>query len=93
MAVIARDKNVKKAKGKFPKNKERIRLKKVKPHVNKAFLGYIKDQYKIIKKTKPDLICLGYDQKADIKQLRQLKIQIKRLKSYYPHKYKSSKLQ
>jgi len=92
IAVIARDKNVKKIKAKLPKNNEKIRLNKVKKHVNKAVLGYIKDKYKILKKLKPDIICLGYDQKTSLKDLKKLKIPIKRLKPYKPHKYKSSKL-
>ncbi len=90
--VIARDKTVKKIKGKLPKNNEKKRLKAVRKYADKTVLGYIRDKYKVIKKFKPDLICLGYDQEASLKDLRKFNIPIKRLKAHKPHKYKSSKL-
>ena len=92
IAVVARDKTVKKVKGKVPKHSEKIRLKNLKPHVDKVVLGYINNKYKVIEKYQPDVICLGYDQKYFLEGLKQFKISVRKLKSYYPSKYKSSKL-
>ncbi len=92
IAVVARDKTVLKVKGKEPRNNEKKRLAAVRKHVDKAVLGYIWDKFKVIKKLKPDVICIGYDQKFFIDELKKLKIPIKKLKPYKPHKYKSSKL-
>jgi FAD synthetase len=92
IAVVAKDKNVKNIKGKLPKNKEKIRLSEVKKHSDKAVLGSLTDRYKVIKKLKPDIICLGYDQEADLKKLKEFNIPIKRLKPFKPHLYKSSKI-
>ncbi|MFC1662596.1 adenylyltransferase/cytidyltransferase family protein [Patescibacteria group bacterium] len=98
--VIARDKTVKKLKGFWPNDKERTRLSRMAklPVVQKAILGdhNLNHKYLVIKKLKPDLICLGYDQKYFIKGLvpaikkYNLKVKIIRLKSYQPRKYKSS---
>ncbi len=92
IVVVARDKTVEKVKGRKPLSNEKKRLKTIRKYVDKAVLGYIRDKYKIIKLFKPDVICLGYDQKASLKDLKQFKIPIKRLRSYKPHEYKSSKL-
>jgi len=92
IAVVARDKNVFRIKGRFPKHNEKERLRKVRKYVDKAVLGFIYDKFKVISLLKPDIICLGYDQKADIKSLRKFKIPIKRMKAYKDHKYKSSKI-
>jgi len=92
IAVVARDKTVKEIKGRFPRNNEKKRLQKVKRYADKAVLGYIKNKYKVISRFKPDVICLGYDQKEFIKGLKRFNIKVKRLKAYKPHKYKSSKL-
>jgi FAD synthetase len=92
IAIVARDKTVLKIKGKLPRDNELKRLKKVQKEVDKAVLGFIYDKYKVIKKFKPDVICLGYDQIVDLEKLKKFKIHIKRLKACEPHKYKSSKL-
>lgn len=92
IVVVGRDKTVKKIKGRFPRRRECRRLAELIPYADKVVLGSLKDRYAAIKKYKPDIICLGYDQEADIENLKKFKIQIKRLKSYMPHKYKSSKL-
>ena len=100
IAVVARDKNVKKIKGKNPKNKEIKRLLNIAllKIVDFAVIGNIKDPYKIIEEYKPSTICLGYDQnsytdklKEELKK-RKLRTKIIRLKAYKEHKYKSSKL-
>jgi FAD synthetase len=100
IVVVARDVNVKKIKGRRPKFSERIRLKNIKKIkiVDKAVLGDIKDYFQVIKKEKPNVICLGYDQRMRVLQLKArlkklgLKMKIFRLKPYKPQIYKSSKL-
>ncbi len=95
--VVARDKNVKKIKGQPPKFKEKQRLNNIRgvKLADKVILGDLRDPYRVIKKEKPEIICLGYDQKEFTKDLRNLfpRIRIIRLKSYKPNIYKSSKLE
>ncbi len=49
----------------------------------------------MVKKIKPDIICLGYNQGGKIKNIRQdikrhgLSTPLIRLKAFYPKKYKS----
>src|SRR4030042_2497857 len=96
--VVARDNTMKQLKKRAPINNERKRLNNIKKTniANKVVLGYIKNKYKIIQKTKPDIICLGYDQKHFVSGLRKelkrlnLKTKIIRLKPYKPKAYKSS---
>lgn len=101
IAVIGRDQTVKKIKGRSPKNKELKRLTNLKnlKIAEKVILGSLKDKLAAIKKYKPDIICLGYDQKyftynlkRELKKINLAKIKIIRLKSYKPEKYKSSLL-
>lgn len=92
VVVVARDINVKKNKGHWPKQSEKTRLKNIQKlkFVNQALLGY-KDwqkRYQIITQIKPDIICLGYDQK--IKKMRNIKMI--RLKPYRANIYKTSLL-
>jgi FAD synthetase len=99
ITVIARDNTVEKLKKHLPFFTEKQRQKNLRQTgwADKIFLGDKKDYFKIIKKIKPDIICLGYDQKFFIKDLKRrvgewgLKIKIIRLKSFCPKKYKSSK--
>ncbi|MBI5022821.1 MAG: adenylyltransferase/cytidyltransferase family protein [Candidatus Magasanikbacteria bacterium] len=99
IAVIARDSTVEKLKKHAPYFTAEQRQKNLRQTgwVDKVFLGDKKDYFKIIKKIKPDIICLGYDQKFFIKKLKRqivewgLKIKIIKLKSFQPKKYKSSK--
>lgn len=95
---VARDINVKKIKKRQTVHNERVRLKNIKALkiVDNAVLGGKKNYLNHIIKEAPDIIALGYDQiayvqalKNDIKR-KNLKIKIKRLKAYYPKKYKSS---
>lgn len=99
IVVVARDKTVTEVKGREPRNKEEERIK-VLCNSNlgdKIVLGNLGDKYAVIKKYQPDVICLGYDQKAFVEKLkRKLKefeldrTKIIRLRSHYPKKYKSS---
>lgn len=96
IVVVARDLNVKKIKGHKPVNNELCRLAKIKIQkiVNKAVLGDKKNFYTAIRKFKPNVICLGYDQKFFIANLKKEfpKIKVVRLKAFKPHLYKSSKI-
>lgn len=74
IVVVARDSSVQELKHKMPSHseKERVRAIKKNPLVNRAVLGDSKlGRYGVIKKHKPDLICLGYDQKPLEKDLKQ----------------------
>lgn len=99
--VVARDKTVLKTKRKLPRNNEKARLQTIirSGLANEAILGGLTDKYKIIKKYRPDIICLGYDQQAFTEKLEdKLKeynlpdTKIIRLKPYCPEKYKTSKI-
>jgi len=98
--VIARDATVKRVKGKYPVNSEGDRLNIIRSldYVDKVVLGDKKDVYTVIVKLEPDVICLGYDQKAFTDNLKEKLIQkglnprIVRLEGFKPEVYKSSKL-
>ena len=83
-------------KCKTPKLSLRQRLTALRgePLVDKAVPGDItQGSYKVVLREKPDIICLGYDQKAlgaDIARAlkaKELKIGLKILKPYKPDKY------
>jgi len=94
--VVARDVNVLKIKGRPPRLDEKKRMQKLKNAGVADFVlpGEISDFYKWITIYKPDIIGLGYDQKADIDELNRKFPDIKmvRLKAYKPEKHKSSLL-
>ncbi|MBU0727514.1 adenylyltransferase/cytidyltransferase family protein [Patescibacteria group bacterium] len=94
--VVARDRNVKRIKGKNPKfnEKERLEIIKKKEIVDKVLIGHAKDFYHWINKFQPDVIGLGYDQKANIDDLKRTfpHIEIIRIDALEPEKYKSSLL-
>jgi len=94
---IARDKNVKKIKNKKPKlsEKERFNLVKKCNLVNRVVLAGKSNYLEHILKEKPDIIGLGYDQKAYVKELKNdlnkknILIKIVRLKPYKEKIYKN----
>ncbi len=102
IAVVARDRNVLKLKGHLPQQAEKERMRKVRAALKKlgipgkAALGNLRSQWLVLKKYRPTVIALGYDQRIDLKKLKselveaRLFCRIKRLKSYQPEKYKSS---
>lgn len=101
IVVVARDRNVKIIKKRLPAYKEAVRMKKIEETglADKVVLGNLYNKYNIIKKHKPDIIALGYDQAVNIFDLRKnlLKfglsnVKIKRLAAYNPQVYKSSKI-
>lgn len=96
IVVIARDNTVKKIKHRLPVNSQKDRQKLVSELkiVDQAVLGDSVNPMKVIKKFKPVAVCLGYDQKAFVKELKSTfpDLKIVRLKSYKSKFYKSSKL-
>ena len=100
IVIIARDETVKKIKGKHPDLNERKRLKIVKKSgiADKVILGSHEDKHKVLRKFRPDIIALGYDQFVFTQRLEktlidlQLNATIHRLEAYYPQVYKSSLL-
>ncbi len=98
--VIARDKTVLEVKGVLPKNNENARLETAQESnlVDETVLGNLGDKYAIIKEKRPDVICLGYDQKfftnkleEKLKEFNMEDTVIVKMRSYHPEIYKSSK--
>lgn len=95
---VARDVNVKKIKGRLPifNEKKRVEYIKALKLANKIVLGGLKDPWPHIKKEKPDVIALGYDQGSFVGDLpkelhkRGLKTKVVRLRAFRPEVFKSS---
>ncbi len=101
IVVIARDATVLKVKKRRPLNSENKRLKTIIETglADKVLLGSLSDKYAVIKKYKPDVICLGYDQKFFVDDLREKlnefglqKTMVEKMKPFKADIYKSSKL-
>jgi FAD synthetase len=98
IVVVARDDTVRKVKGQKSQHNERRRLKDVNQceFVHKAVLGNSDDKYKVIRKYKPNVIALGYDQFVFTYGLKQLFIKEKlstrivRMQAFSPDTFKSS---
>ena len=96
---IARDNRVIKIKGRKPINNEKMRTILVSAirYVDFTVLGSKGDIFGIVKKIKPNVITIGYDQTHQINELKKrvkinnLNIKIKKLDSPIPH-VKSSDL-
>ena len=96
---IARDNRVIKIKGRKPINNEKMRTILVSAirYVDLTVLGSKGDIFGIVKKIKPNVITIGYDQTHQINELKKrvkinnLNIKIKKLDSPIPH-VKSSDL-
>lgn len=94
---IARDKNVLKIKRELPILNERKRISLVKKCilVDKVVLSGVKNHITHIVKEDPDIIALGYDQKAYVKNLEKdlklkgVNVKIVRLKPYKETIYKN----
>jgi len=94
---IATDERVKKIKNKKPLNNEKRRAELVSSirYVDYALVGSKKSIFNTVKKIKPDIITIGYDQKHNITKFKKLagknnmKIKIVKLDSPIP-KVKSS---
>ena len=100
VVVVARDETSANFKGKKPVHNEKDRLEAVRmlKIVDEAVLGNTGNIFDIIEKIKPDVICLGYDQKVQKQEVedelkkRGIKADVVRLDAYMPNLYKSSKL-
>lgn len=94
--VVARDKNVKKLKGRLPHftETERCEVLRKTGLADQVVLGNEDYFYQCLVDHKPDVIGLGYDQHADLDQLakRFPAIKVVRLKAMKPHVFKSSLL-
>lgn len=98
VTVVARDATVKKVKGEYPDNNELVRKRAIEESDidTKVVLGNIGDKYEVLRKFKPDIICLGYDQYTFTQKLQKelidqkLDAEIVRLKPYKPDVFKSS---
>lgn len=101
IVIVARDKTVKNIKGRLSQNNECDRLQIIKKSnlADKIILGSLTNRYAVIKKYQPEVICFGYDQKVNLKELKEKLIEFDlretgliKLNPFYPEKYKSSKL-
>ena len=101
VAIVGRDVQAREHKGKTPLLKERQRLVRVARQalVDRAVLGdKSSGEYRVLSKIKPDIICLGYDQKKLRKDLKRWMkergstIPIYILKPHKAHLYHSSLL-
>ena len=99
IVVVARDKTSERIKGKKPMHTERERLEQIRTLeiVDEAVLGRHGNIFEIVEEIKPNVICLGYDQKVLKQELedelkkRNIKCDVVRIDSYMPNVYKSSK--
>ena len=94
VVVVARDENVRRIKGRGPDHSEEERRMRVEALgiAAQVRLGYPgKDFLRIVAEIQPEIIALGYDQKAPpgLKEAFP-QIQIVILEPYHPEKYKSS---
>lgn len=97
---IARDSNVFKIKGRKTRLSEKSRVELVKNSkiVDKVVLSGVKNHLPHILKESPEIIALGYDQKAYVKNLKKdlkqagLVVKIVRLKPYKEKIYKNTLL-
>ena len=100
IVVVARDDTSRLFKGKIPSRNEKERLEAVRmlEIVDKAVLGNQGNIFDIVEDIKPDVICLGYDQKVQKQQLedelkkRGIKSEVVRIGPYMPNVYKSSRM-
>ena len=100
VVVVALDETVAQVKGRLPKSNQDTRLKNLKMLniADKVILGHPDDKLRVVEEEKPDILCFGYDQMVftdharEKLQQRGLAVQVVRLKSFHPDKYKSSKL-
>ncbi|MEK6942623.1 MAG: adenylyltransferase/cytidyltransferase family protein [Nanoarchaeota archaeon] len=100
VVVVARDETSERMKGRKPLHNEKQRLEGIRSLdiVNEAVLGKSGSIFDIIEEIKPNVICLGYDQRVQKQELedelkkRGIKADVYRIGSYMPNVYKSSKM-
>lgn len=73
VVVIARDKTVRRVKGRASIHTEQERKAMLKhiDYINKVVLGDQSDVYKVIRRIRPEVVALGYDQKTFVRALKQ----------------------
>jgi|CXWL01.1.fsa_nt_gi cytidyltransferase-like protein len=95
IVVIARDVTVKRIKP-LLRNSEQVRMQVVQESFLevKVVLGDEQDPMIVVRKFKPSLVCLGYDQVGFSDELQKNfpEIAIERIAAFGPDKYKSSKM-
>jgi len=97
IVIVARDETVCEIKKHNPVNSEKNRLENIKKLniADRARLGCLDDKYRAVREEKPDVVALGYDQKAFVDNLSTAipeNCRIVRLAPYKPEIYKSSKI-
>ena len=94
LIVIARDANVERIKGKPPHFTEEERKQAVVQTglADRVILGNHGDVLQVLRDFQPDFLGFGYDQRVNIEELKEKfpEIEMIRLDSHEPHKYKSS---
>lgn len=98
IVIIARDETVQKIKGHTPTHNEKERFKNIKNSglADKVVLGNKGDKHAVLKKFRPNVIALGYDQHVFTQRLEKTLIDLKlnadvvRMEAYFPQMYKSS---
>lgn len=96
--VIARDKTVKQIKGEASSHSERQRAKAVRALriADRVVLGSHGDKHKVLRKYRPNVIALGYDQFVFTQKIEKtlidlnLDAKIVRIDAHHPEVYKSS---
>lgn len=98
ITVIARDETVRSVKGENPDNNEVSRKRTLEESglCDTVIFGNLGDKYEVVRKHKPHIICLGYDQYAFTQKLQKAIIDSKmdtkivRLASFQPEQFKST---
>jgi FAD synthetase len=95
IVIVARDETVKRIKGFFPSQQERVRRNNIEDTKipDLVVLGNLDtDLFEILKELEPDIIALGYDQRVSEEEIikRFPNCKVVRLLPYHPEKYKSS---
>jgi FAD synthetase len=95
IVIVARDETVKRIKGFFPSQQERVRRNNIEDTKipDLVVLGNLDtDLFEILKDLEPDIIALGYDQRVSEEEIikRFPNCKVVRLLPYHPEKYKSS---
>ena len=93
VVIVARDATVEKMKGSSPEQSEQERLDAVRETIPQAdvVLGDLDDYFEPIRREKPDLVLLGYDQKLPPGiAMEDFPCPVERMEPFEPEKYKSS---
>jgi len=94
IVVVARDRNVEKVKALQTTHSEEERLVAVKNSglADEVVLGNQEDIYQVLRDYQPDVVGLGYDQRANEDKIREVlpDVEIVRIGSFKPERHKSS---